>query len=104
MVTRTPDDVLKSIAAEIVTVVQDQLPCAALDQVMRQYTYFLWDGDEARIVAAHVNDALGGRPEDEQKISELLQQHACGGIQRGLAEAALWHATDQLQQHAARPD
>ncbi|CPV65990.1 hypothetical protein [Mycobacteroides abscessus] len=103
MITRTPDDILKSIAAEIVTAVQDQLPCAALDQVMRQHTYFLWDGDEARIVAAHINAALSGRPEDERKISELLQQHACGGIQRDLAEAALWHATDQLQQHAARP-
>lgn len=104
MITRTPEDVLKSIAAEIVTAVRDQLPCTYFDQIMRQYTYSLWGADEARIVAAHINGALGGRPEDEQKISELLQQHACGGIQLVLAEAAVWHATDQLQQHAARPD
>lgn len=89
---------LARVATDIVEATREQ-PRESFDDVLRRYSHLLCDNENARIVAAHINAAIGGNPEGEGYLCAMLQEHALQAIaatvseaEVATAEAAVWQA------------
>lgn len=89
---------LARVATDIVAATREQ-PRESFDDVLRRYSHLLCDNEKARIVASHINAAIGGKPEGENYLCAMLQEHAQQAMaatvseaEVATAEAAMWQA------------